>query len=76
MTKIAKAKKSTHSKGKGTKVLRAAGKQPPSIAKTVRENPHQQWEIDVSFFTFCNFDKSENFLGNWTHLFTMGQEEN
>merc|ERR1712242_300055 len=46
MTKIAKAKKSTHSKGKGTKVLRTAGKQPPSIAKTVRENPHQQWEID------------------------------
>ena len=55
MTKIAKAKKSTHSKGKGTKVLRTAGKQPPSIAKTVRENPHQQWEIDVRFSPFLKF---------------------
>ena len=48
MVKVAKAKKSTHSKGKNTKILRQSGKQIPVVAKQVKENPHQQWEIDVS----------------------------
>ena len=53
MVKVAKAKKSTHSKGKGTKVLRQpGGKNIPIVAKQVKENPHQQWEIDVSFYYY------------------------
>jgi len=48
MVKVAKARKSTHSKGKGSKAPPQRGKVlPTDISKSIRrENPNQQWEID------------------------------
>lgn len=44
MVKIAKAKKSTHSRGKASKNLRT-GK---SLTVRKEEDPNAEWEIDVS----------------------------
>jgi len=44
MVKIAKAKKSTHSRGKASKNLRT-GK---SLTIRKEEDPNAEWEIDVS----------------------------
>ena len=43
--KVAKARKSTHGKGKVSKTIRSAGKK---ILTSAKEDPNQEWEIDVS----------------------------
>ena len=43
--KVAKARKSTHGKGKVSKTIRSAGKK---ILTPAREDANKEWEIDVS----------------------------
>lgn len=54
MVKIAKAKKSTHSRGKASKNLRT-GK---SLTIRKEEDPNAEWEIDVSLTEEIHFLES------------------
>ena len=54
--KVAKARKSTHGKGKGSKAIRSAGKKIASVSSVAREEPDKEWEIDVSEKLVCVLD--------------------